>query len=128
MTSRHYYRLGIGVAFVSVAFLILAVGALGIIGDGGREDRLYLAVPVVAAVGSIGVRLRSPGMSLVLLATALTQVVVTVCAFLAGYHRTDGASVVDILGVNAMYVALFGLAAWLFWRAGHGAFTSNTIS
>ncbi len=128
MTSRHYYRLGIGVAVASVAFLILAVGALGIIGDGGREDRFYFAVPIVAALGSVAARLRSPGMSLVLLATAGTQVVVTVGAFLAGYHRTDGASVVDILGVNAMYVALFGLAAWLFWRAGHGALTSNTIS
>ena len=54
-------------------------------------------------------------MSLALLATAATQALVTVVALLAGVPAD--ASVLDILGVNAMYVALFCLSAWLFRRA-----------
>jgi hypothetical protein len=54
-------------------------------------------------------------MSLALLATAATQALVTVVALLAGVP--EDASVLDILVVNAMYVALFCLSAWLFRRA-----------
>jgi hypothetical protein len=114
-TSKTYYRLAIGVALVTVLFLIWAIGALGIIGDGGRPDRIYLAVFAVLAIGTAVARLRPRGMALVLLATALAQALVTVIALLAGMH--DDASVADILGINAMYVALFGLSAWLFRRA-----------
>lgn len=109
------YLLATGVAVMTVLFLVLAAGALGIIGDGGRPDRIYVAVLAVLAVGSAIARLRPGGMALTLLATAFTQALVTAVALLADLH--DGASVVDILGINAMYVALFGLSAWLFRRA-----------
>ena len=94
---------------------MLAIGALGIIGDGGRDDRIYAAVLAVLAIGTVVARLRPHGMSLALLATALTQAVVTVVALVVGVP--EDASVVDILGINAMYVALFCLSAWLFRRA-----------
>lgn len=107
--------LAIGIAVGTVLFLALAIGALGIIGDGGRDDRIYLAVPAVLLVGTLLARLRPDGMSLALYATALTQVVVTAAALLAGVPAD--AAVVDILGVNAMFAALFCLSAWLFRRA-----------
>jgi hypothetical protein len=53
-------------------------------------------------------------MVLALAATALTQLVVTAVALLAGVPGY--ASVVDIVAVNAMFAALFGLSAWLFSR------------
>ena len=115
MRPTTYYWLGVGAAVVTVLFLILAVGALGIIGDGGRDDRMYLAVPAVLVLGTIVARFRAPGMSLALLATAATQVLVTVVALVAGVP--EEASIVDILGINAMYAALFCLSAWLFRRA-----------
>jgi hypothetical protein len=114
MTS---YRLALALTLATALFLVLAIGALGIIGAGGRPDRVYATVLVVLAVGSLLARLRAGGMALALAATALTQAVVTLGVFLTGQHHTDGASVVDILMVNAMYVALFGAAAWLFRRA-----------
>jgi predicted membrane protein len=114
-TSKTYYRLAIGVAVATVLFLIWAIGALGIIGDGGRPDRIYLAVFAVLAIGTAVARLRPRGMALALLATGLVQALVTAIALLAGMH--DDASVADILGINAMYVALFGVSAWLFRRA-----------
>jgi hypothetical protein len=72
---------------------------------------------VVLAVGSVVARLRARGMVVTLAATALTQAVLTLAVFLTGQHEVDGASVVDILMVNAMYVGLFGVASWLFRRA-----------
>jgi len=115
MKTTTYYLLGVGAAVGTVLFLILAIGALGIIGEGGRDDRMYLAVPVVLVLGAIVARLRAPGMSLALLATAATQVLVTVVALIAGVP--EEASTSDILAINAMYAALFCLSAWLFRRA-----------
>lgn len=114
-TPATYYRLAVGVALGTVLFLILAIGALGIIGDGGRPDRIYLGVLGTLAIGSLAARLRPRGMVLALLATAFAQILVTVTALLGDLH--GDASVTDILGINTMYAALFGLSAWLFRRA-----------
>jgi len=110
-----YYLLAIGAAVATVLFLVLAIGALGIIGDGGSDDRIYVAVLAVLVIGSGIARLRPHGMSLVLLATAATQALVTVIALVAGVP--EDTSILDILGINAMYAALFCLSAWLFRRA-----------
>ena len=115
MKTTTSYVLGIGAALGTVLFLILAIGALGIIGDGGRDDRIYLAVPAVLVIGTAIARLRPHGMALALLATAATQVLVTVIALVTGVPAE--ASIVDILGINAMFAALFCLSAWLFRRA-----------
>lgn len=115
MKTTTYYLLGVGTAAGTVLFLILAIGALGIIGDGGRDDRIYLAVPAVLVLGAIIARVRAPGMSLALLATAATQVLLTFVALVVGVP--EEASIVDILGINAMYAALFCLSSWLFQRA-----------
>ena len=116
-TATTYYRLAIGVALGTVLFLIWAIGALGIIGAGGRPDRMYAGVLAVCALGTVLARLRPRGMALALLATALAQALVAVLALLAGLQHTAGASVAEILGLNGMYVALFCLSAWLFRRA-----------
>ena len=118
MKTSTYYLLGVGAAVGTTLFMILAIGALGIIGDGGRDDRMYLAVPAVLVLGTIVARLRAPGMVLALLATAATQVLVTVVALVAGVPKE--ASILDILGINAMFAALFCLSAWLFRRAADG--------
>ena len=114
MKPTTYYVLAIGSAVATMLFLVFAIGALGIIGDGGRDDRIYTAVLAVLVIGTVVARLRPNGMSLALLATALTQALVTVIALITGVP--EDASVVDILGINAMYVSLFCLSAWLFRR------------
>ena len=120
MQINTYYWLGIGLAVVSALFLVLAMGALGIVGDGGPPDRLYLVVLAVGAVGTILARLRARGMALSLLAMAATQAIVTVIALgaiLLEVEEFEGASIVDLLGINAMYVVLFVCSAWLFVRS-----------
>jgi hypothetical protein len=68
MTATTYQRLAIGVAVATVLFLILGMGALGIIGAGGRPDRMYLAVLAVGAIGTVVARLRPRGMAMTLAA------------------------------------------------------------
>lgn len=116
-TATTNYRLGVALAVATLLFLIWGIGALGIIGEGGRPDRMYVVVVAVLVIGAVVVRGRPRGMAVVLLATALSQVLVAVIALLLGFHDTEGASVVEILGLNAMYAALFGGSAWLFWSA-----------
>jgi hypothetical protein len=117
MTPVTSYRLAVAVALATVLLLLFGIGALGVIGDGGPADRVYLAVLAVLVVGSVLARFRPRGMALTLLATALTQVVVTVVAFAASIEGTEGSSVTDVIGLTLMFAGLFGLSALLFSRA-----------
>jgi hypothetical protein len=117
LTARTSYRLGVAVALGTVLFLLFGIGALGIIGAGGEPDRMYLGVLAVLAIGTVLARLRARGMAWALAATALAVVVIAVIALATGLQDTEGASVIEILGLTAMYAGLFGLSAWLFRRA-----------
>lgn len=123
MTARTLYRLGLTVAVLTALFLFLAIGALGIIGAGGEHDRMYLGVFATLVVGAAISRLRPRGMAYALLATALSMGVAAVVALARGLQDTPGASVLEILGLTGMYMALFGLSAWLFKRAADGVRT-----
>jgi hypothetical protein len=116
-TSAASYRLALAVTVTTAIFLVLSIGALGIIGAGGRPDRVFAAVLAVLAAGSLVARLRAGGMAVALAATALSQAVVTLAVFLTGQHHTQGASAVDIVGINVMFTALWCAAAWLFRRS-----------
>jgi len=111
------YRLALVLTAATALFLVLSIGALGIVGAGGRPDRVFAAVLAVLVGGTLAARLRASGMAVALAATALSQAVVTLVVFLTGEHHTAGASAVDIVGINAMFTALWGGAAWLFRRA-----------
>lgn len=125
-SATTYYRLGLALALATVLFLVWAIGALGVIGDGSRHDRMYLAVSAILVLGSAMARFRAHGMALVLVTAAVTHAVIGVIAIAAGLQGVEGASVPEILGLNAMYAALFGASAWLFWRA--AAAPDRTVS
>lgn len=116
-SATTYYRLGAATAVGAALFLVLGIGALGIIGAGGRPDRIYLVAPLVGLVGAIVVRLRARGMAWALAATAVAMVAATVVAIVAGWHEREGASLLDIIGLTLMYAGLFGASAWLFHRS-----------
>ena len=123
--ARTYYLLGLALAVLTALFLFWAIGALGIIGEGGRPDRVYLAVFATLAVGCVVARLRPRGMAYALLATAAAQVLVAVVALATGQQDTPGASVLEILGLTAMYAGLFCVSAWCFWRAAERSFSPS---
>jgi hypothetical protein len=116
-TATTSYRLATGVALGAGLFLLWGIGALGIIGAGGPPDLLYLGALAVGVVGALAARLRPRGMALALSATAVATMLAGLVAVAAGLHREEGASVLEILGLSAMYAALFAGSAWLFRRA-----------
>ncbi|CAM3637971.1 hypothetical protein [Nocardioides zeicaulis] len=113
-TSR--YVLAVGASLGTVLFLLLGIGALGIVGD-GRHDAIYLAAPVVALLVALASRFRPHGMALALGCAALTTVAAG--AWSVGLVITDrvGASVTDVVMLTVMYAVLFAAAGWLFLRA-----------
>ncbi|WP_193611488.1 hypothetical protein [Nocardioides lijunqiniae] len=110
VTSRR--PLGLALAALTALFLVLGVGALGILGPGGRPDRVYVVVLAVLLVGAAVSRLRPSGLAQALAATAAAQVLVTAVALLGGLPP-EGSSTLDIVGVNLMYTALWAVSAWL---------------
>jgi hypothetical protein len=53
-------------------------------------------------------------MARALLATGFAQALVAVIALIAGKHDDPASSVLEILGLNGFFVALFIGSAWLF--------------
>jgi hypothetical protein len=114
-TPTAQYVLALGVALATVAFLLLGIGALGIVGDGDR-DAVYLAAPVAGLVVAVVTRFRPRGMAMALGVAAVSTVVAGLWS--VGIVATDDvtASVADVVMLTLMYAGLFTLAAWLFTR------------
>lgn len=91
------------------------MGAIGAEGD--PADLMYSGVLAIGIVGAVVVRLQPNGVARVLLVMAFAQGLVAVLALVAGRHLTPESSVVEIVGVNAFFAALFIGSAWLFRRA-----------
>ena len=115
-TSRRRYAQAAALAVATVLFLLLGIGALGIVGDGDR-DMLYLAAPVVALVGAAAARFRPHGMAAAMAAAAVTTLVAGVVAVVLVVRADETASLLDIAGLSSMYALLFGASAWLFRRS-----------
>lgn len=117
-TSRRAYGSGLGLSLFAAFFLFYVVGALGLIGsEGDIADRLYLGVFATFFAGAVVVRLRPRGMARTLQAMALVQTAIALAAVLAGKHQEPVTSLPELLGLNAMFVAMFLSAAWLFAQA-----------
>ena len=117
-TAASAHRFAI-VAAVATAFLLVwVIGAVGLIGaEGDPADRMYGGVLAVGLVGTFMARLRPHGMAWAMLATALAQAAVAAIALITGEHLSPVTSVAEILGSNALFVALWIGSAWLFRRA-----------
>jgi hypothetical protein len=115
-TARTSYVLGAALAVASVLFLLLGIGALGIVGDGDR-DAIYLVVPAVLVLGALVARFRAHAMAAALTATAATTLAVALVACLLVVRNDESASLLDIVMVSGLYAALFATSAWLFHRS-----------
>jgi hypothetical protein len=106
---------GLALGALTTLFLLFGIGALGIVGDGGRADLAYLAAAGVAIVGVLAARLRPRGSALALGAAAAVVVAVALGVLVVGLPAD--ASALDVVGISAMYAGLFAAAAWLCLRA-----------
>jgi hypothetical protein len=112
------YRAAAGLALAAGFVLVWLVGAVGVVGEeGDRADLMYGGVLAVAVVGAAIARLRADGMARALLATALAQALVGAIALALGKHEAPISSVLEIVGLNGSFVALFAGSAWLFRHA-----------
>jgi hypothetical protein len=112
------YRIAGGIALAAALLLVWTALAVGIIGEtGDAADLLYAGVLAVGIAGAVLARFRPAGMARALLATALAQALVAAVALIAGKHEDPMSSVAEIVGVNALFVALFLASAVLFRHA-----------
>lgn len=116
-TSR--YLLALAVSVGTVLFLLLGIGALGIVGEGDR-DAVYLAAPAVGLLVAAVTRFSARGMVLATGVAAVTTVLAG--AWSLGLVVADEveASAADVVMLTLMYAVLFAASGWLFSRAGDG--------
>ena len=109
------YRIALGIAAGATLFLVLGIGALGVIGaEGDRADMMFLGVLAIGLGGAIGTRLRPEGMVWTMGAMAAATMIVGIIAIVLEKHEADESSVVEILGLTGMYASLFAVSAWRF--------------
>jgi hypothetical protein len=110
--SRNWpYRLAWAILVLACFLLTWANLAVGIIGNAGNPvNRLFFAIPIIAAVGGVLARFRPRGMVITLLVMALYGWLVTVGA--SSGHTEIGAWVFTVA-----FTALCLAAAWLFRKA-----------
>jgi len=125
-TGNTAYRVAIGVALATAFILIWVNLAVGLIGtEDNLANLMYVGVLAVGFIGAIIVRLRPHGMACALFATALAQVLVAVIALFAGMDQAPYASLNEVLGGNAFFVALWIGSALLFRRASSEGFEED---
>ena len=111
------YRSALALAVVATVLLVwLAVG-VGIIGaDGDPANVLYAGVLAVGILAAAAARFEPRGMSRALFAMAAVQVLVTIVALVMGLGQPYSPPL-ELVGVNGLFVGLFGTSAVLFMRA-----------
>ena len=113
------YRAAVGVALVAAFLLVWINAAVGIIGNEDNPANLmYFGVLAVLTIGIAMARLRPRGMVRALFATAFAQMLVPVIALIAWRPSLDDApGILGVFMLNAFFVMLFVVSAFLFRRA-----------
>jgi hypothetical protein len=111
------YRAAAGIALAAVFLLVWVNGAVGIIGEPGGPNLMYLGVLAVGIVGATIARFQPGGMARALFATALAQALVAVIALIGGLGSTGPIWPRDILMLTGFFAVLWLISAWLFQKA-----------
>lgn len=120
-TDMTTYRAALGLAVATALLLMWVSGAVGIIGSEGHPANvMYFGVLVIGVIGALLTRLKPRGMTRVLFAMALAQMLVPVIALVIWNPKVaswGGAGVVGVFFLNIAFAALFVGSAWLFRKA-----------
>jgi hypothetical protein len=113
------HRAALAIALAASFLLVWVNLAVGIIGDVGGPNALYLGVLAVGLGGAIITRVRPSGMALTMLLMALAQMLVPVFAlfFARSEMVTQPPGLAGVIALNACFAALFVASAWLFRRS-----------
>lgn len=128
MAQSTAYRAATGVALAAACLLVWLNLAVGVIGtENDPANMMYGAVLATGVIGAAIARFRPNGMARALGATALAQAAVAAIAAVAGLGH-PASPPLEILGVNALFVALWLLSAWLFRKAARGQSRRGTAA
>jgi hypothetical protein len=116
-TRNPAYRAGVGVAVIAALALVWMNLAVGLIGsEDNPANLMYVGVLAVGMIGAFVARFQPRGMARALFAAALAQALVAVIALIGGLG-SPWSGALEILALNAFFIALFAGSAWLFRRA-----------
>ena len=114
-SSNFTYRLAIGLALGTTLFMVWANLAVGLIGSGPHMGNLmYIGVVAVAIMGAFSSRFKAAGMERAMYYCALSLVLIAAIALIAKMDSYTGASMIEILGVNGFFAALYAISGLLF--------------
>ena len=113
------YRIAVGIAVMSALLLVWVNGAVGIIGEPGGPNLMYVGVLAVGFIGALLARFRPHGMARALFTMAIAQMSVPVIALVTAKPQMtmEPPGVVGVFGLNAFFAMLFVGSALLFRRA-----------
>jgi uncharacterized membrane protein YjjB (DUF3815 family) len=115
MNTSTTYKIALGIGVGATLFLVLGIGALGVIGaEGDRADMMFLGVLAIGLCGTVLSRLRAEGMAQTMAAMAAATMIVGIIAITLGKHEAAESSVAEILGLTGMFASLFAASAWRF--------------
>lgn len=114
-SDNYVYKLAM-IAAVGSTFLFIWVNlAVGLIGGGAHAGNLmYAVVILVGLIGTYLSRFSAKGMERTMFAMAFTFVLLALIALVANMQDYPNSSVLEIIGVNAFFGALFTVAGMLF--------------
>lgn len=111
------YRVAAGIAVAGALVLVWMNLAVGLIGsEDNPANLMYAGVLAVGIVGALIARLRPLGMARAMFAAAAVQALVAVIALIGGLGQ-PWSGALEIVLLNALFVALFAGSGWLFRRA-----------
>jgi CubicO group peptidase (beta-lactamase class C family) len=111
------YRAAVGVAVVAALLLVVVNGAVGIIGDPGGANLMYIGVLAVAVIGTLIARLQPIGMARAAFATALAHFAVAVVALVLGLGAEGPIWPWDVVRGTGIFAILWLGSALLFRRS-----------
>lgn len=109
------YRAAVGTALVTGFILIWANGAVGITGTEANTINLaYYGVIFIGLLGTILSRLQAKGMAFTMFITAIAQAIVATIVLIGGFYQSPPSTVVEILGLNGLFIFLWIGSALMF--------------
>ncbi|MCA1407199.1 hypothetical protein I6F26_14780 [Ensifer sp. IC3342] len=128
MANNDAYRAALGVALAAAFLLIWINAAVGIIGSEDNPANLtYGGVLAVGITGAVIARFEPNGMARTMFASALVQALVAMIAVIAGMGY-PASPPLEIIGVNALFVAVWLTSAWLFRKAARAQILADAAS
>jgi len=122
--TKYLYEIALALAVAASLFLLMMVGAVGVIGaEGDPFDRVYFGVVGLGVLGALIARFRANGMANTLFAMALAQAIVVVVALIIGKQNSPVSSAGEIVGLNGFFVVMFSVCGMLFRQSASGATT-----